>query len=338
MAKKKVRKKSKVKAKTKKKAKRISAKKKSPKKAASSPLTPYVKEALDKGYNKADVKKALLAKGWDGRDIDLAFKLLNKKVLEKKPKKVGGKKAKKEKKEEKKKKVKLGRVHSGVQGFDKLISGGFEENSVNLLVGNSGSGKTIFAVQFLIEAMNKGECCLYITFEEKKDEFYSNMMKFGWDLDKYEKEGKFVFLEYSPEKIKSMLEEGGGTVESIIIKNKITRLVIDSVSSFALLFSDELAKREAALQLFDIIRNWEATSILTLQEDPAFREGGSSTSMEFEADSIIFLYFVRVKNSRRRLIEILKMRGTRHSTELHTFEISKVGVHIGGRINVPNLK
>ena len=223
------------------------------------------------------------------------------------------------------------RVSSGIPGFDSMIEGGFENNSINLIVGGSGSSKTIFAMQFLIEGIKKGDKVLYITFEEKRDVLYRNMKEFGWDLETLEKEGKFVFLEYSPEKVKVMLEEGGGNIESIILKNKIARLVIDSVSSFALMFEEELERREAALSLFDVIRKWNCTSILTLQEEPGLRNGGT-TSLEFEADSIILLYFSRIQDKRERFIEVLKMRGTKHSTEIHEFEISHKGVEVKNRI------
>lgn len=224
------------------------------------------------------------------------------------------------------------RVATGIPGLDYLIEGGFEKDSVNLLVGGSGSGKSIFSVQFLVEGIKKGEKCLYITFEEKKTEFYSNMLEFGWDLAQLEKEGKFIFLEYTPEKVKVMLEEGGGSVESIVIKNKIKRIVIDSITSFALLFEQELEKREAALFLFDMIRKWNCTSLLTLQENPSEREDGSVSSMEFESDSIILLYFARKGSKRERFVEVLKMRGTKHSTEIHPFEITKQGIMVSRNI------
>lgn len=232
-------------------------------------------------------------------------------------------------------KLKLGdnheRINSGIPGFDSMIEGGFRKNSVNVVVGGSGSGKTIFAMQFLMAGIEKNENVLYITFEEKKEEFYENMLEFGWDLEKFEKAGTFTFLEYNPEKVRTMLEEGGGAVESIVIKKKIQRIVIDSVTSFALLFKEELERREASLALFDIIRKWNCTSLLTLQEEPVDREDGASTSMEFEADSIVLLYFVRHDNKRQRFIEVLKMRGTKHSTEIYPFDISKPGVSVSSK-------
>ncbi len=228
--------------------------------------------------------------------------------------------------------TKVKRISTGIPGLDNLTKGGFEEFSVNMVVGDSGSGKTIFSMQYLMEGLKRGEKCIYITFEEKKDEFYRNMKEFGWDLASYEKKGKLFFLEYSPEKVKMMIEEGGGEIESTVIRHKVTRLVIDSVTSFALLFEGELEKREAALSLFDIVRRWQCTSLVTLQEPPFERENGESTSLEFEADSIILLYFIRLKNERKRLIEVLKMRGTNHSTKIYFFDITSKAMRVTPRI------
>ena len=223
------------------------------------------------------------------------------------------------------------RVSTGIIGLDRFVEGGFDKHSVNLVVGGSGSGKTIFSAQFLMEGLEKGERAMYITFEEKKEEFYDNMKRFNWDLEGYEKRGKFFFLEYSPEKVQSMLEEGGGAIESIVLKYNITRIVIDSITSFALLFEEELKRREAALNLFGIIRNWKCTSLLTLEDESPEKAGGVATSIEFEADSIIVLYFLRRRDKRERYVEVLKMRGTKHSMEIHGFDITNKGIVVGNK-------
>ena len=122
------------------------------------------------------------------------------------------------KKETSKQKKKLCRIPTGIPGLDSLIDSGFVEGSSNLIVGNAGSGKTIFAIQFIVEGIKRGEPGIYVTFEERKEKMYENMKSFGWDLQKYEDEGKFVFLEYTPEQVKKILVEGGGQIESIIEK------------------------------------------------------------------------------------------------------------------------
>ena len=238
------------------------------------------------------------------------------------------------------KKLKLAkkvRVPTGIPKFDELIEGGFEKYSTNLIVGGSGSGKSIFATQFIMEGMKKGEKCLYVTFEEKKNQFYDNMLRFGWDLEKYEKKELFTFLEYSPIKVKTMLEEGGGTIESLVITNKITRIVIDSITSFALLFKDELERREAALSLFNMIRKWSCTSLLTSEEDPLGNEK-TSKSLEFESDAIIILYYLMEKRQRKRYLEILKMRGTKHSKQIYGFSIGKGGITLESGESFPVIK
>jgi circadian clock protein KaiC len=219
------------------------------------------------------------------------------------------------------------RIATGVAGLDSLIQGGFENRSTNLLIGSSGTGKSIFAMQFLKEGMDHGEKCLYVTFEERKEEVYANMLEFDWDLEAYEKKGLFLFLEYAPEKIRVMLEEGGGAIESLVVKNKITRIVIDSITSFELLFEKQLEKREAALSLFKMISAWGCTTLLTYEGDP-LKESTEHKALEFQSDSIILLYYLRSRSKRERYIEILKMRGTKHAENVYKFSIENKGIEV----------
>ena len=218
------------------------------------------------------------------------------------------------------------RVSTGISNFDSLIEKGFEKNSTNLIIGASGSGKSIFATQFIIEGLKKGEKCLYVTFEEKRGEFFNNMKRFGWDLESYEKKGLLVFLEYMPEKVKLMLEEGGGAIENVITKNKISRMVIDSITSFEIMFDNELEKREAALELFNMLSSWNCTALLTYEKDPIKEAISGAKALEFECDSIINLYYLLNKGERETYLEIMKMRGTKHSRRIYKLKISDKGI------------
>jgi len=223
---------------------------------------------------------------------------------------------------------KIERVSTGIKDIDRITEGGYEKNSTNLIVGNDGSGKTIFGVQFLVDGILKGERSMYITFEERKKDFYSNMRAIGFDLEKYEKEDNFFFIEYTPEKVKSMLEEGGGVIESLIVSKKIKRVVIDSMTSFGLLFENNLEKRESLLSLFGMLKKWECTTLLTYEGDIEEHKKGPDI-LELESDSIIVIYFPRGESERERYMEILKMRGTKHSSQLFSFTIGKGGIRLG---------
>jgi|APSaa5957512622_1039677.scaffolds.fasta_scaffold00896_9 circadian clock protein KaiC len=221
-----------------------------------------------------------------------------------------------------KRKSKMKRVTSGIKNLDRIVEGGFEKNSTNLVVGGSGNGKSIFALQFLIEGVKKGEKVLYIAFEEKKSEFYANMLELGWDLDKLEKSGKFFFLSYTPEKVKTMLEEGGGDIETIVLTENIERIVMDSITTFVALFDRDVEMRQKALGLFSLLRSWTCTTILIYERDPLIDKKQSSRVLEFEADSLILLYFTRIKRKRERFLEVYKMRGTNHSTDVFSYKIN----------------
>lgn len=221
---------------------------------------------------------------------------------------------------------KRNRIKTGIINLDPLVGGGLKQNSIALVMGGAGSGKTIFALQFLLEGLRQGETCLYITFEEKKEKLYDDMRTFGWELGSYEDKNKFFYLEYNPEQVKSLIEEGGGSVDQIIAKYKITRVAMDSVTSFSLLYQDELAKKEAGLALFELINKWGCTAVLTAQATD--HEKNLHSTLEFEADSIIILYNFKKNGKRERALEVLKMRGTNHTDKTLHLEITKQGLKV----------
>jgi len=226
--------------------------------------------------------------------------------------------------------VKISRVKSGVPHFDSLVEGGFKEKSMNLVVGRPGSGKTIFAIMFLLEGLKNGEASIYITFEEKKEKLYEDMRSFGWDLAKYEEKGLFAYMEYAPEQVKNMLVEGGGSIDNLVSKIKAKRIVIDSATSFSLLYKDDLAKKEGALALFEMIDRWGCTAVLTSQ-DTSFYDTAVSSTLQFEVDSIIILYHAKKEGIRIRGLEVLKMRGTKIPNATYSINIDKKGISVTNR-------
>lgn len=221
---------------------------------------------------------------------------------------------------------KLAKIKTGIEGFDVMINGGFEESSVNLVAGSAGAGKTLFAAQFLLNGILKyGEAGIYVTFEEKKDKFYKDMESIGFDMKKIDATGKFLFLEYTPEQVRNVLIEGGGIIDSMIEKLQAKRLVIDSVTSFSLLYDDELSKKEAALSLFDLMNKWGCTALLTSQNE-SDDDLKIKVSLEFEVDSVILLYHTIQKGERVRALEVLKMRRTKHSEKIVQVEITSNGI------------
>jgi circadian clock protein KaiC len=222
------------------------------------------------------------------------------------------------------------RIHSGIIGFDNIISGGFKVGSNILIMGGPGTGKTIFSIQFLLKDIDKYNSVIYFSFEEKKKELYEDMKQFGWDLDAYEQQKKFYYINYSPTQLEHLLREGGGTLDQFMQKIKPSRVVIDSITSFTLLGGDDISKRDNVLALLDLIRKWNCTTILTSQHTlKRNMEHDSINFIEYEVGGIILLYFVRkgmLGEGRERRMEVLKMRGTAHDKGSVVFTIKDNGI------------
>ncbi|MBW2984330.1 AAA family ATPase [Candidatus Woesearchaeota archaeon] len=225
-------------------------------------------------------------------------------------------------------KLKIEREATGIPGLDEVIEGGLKRNSVTLVGGCAGSGKSILAMQFIVNGILKyNEPGVYVTFEEDKEEVYEDMLRLGWDLAELEKQGKFAFLRYTPEQVGKVLKTGGGIIRDIIDKIKAKRIVVDSISAFTLLHRNELEKREACLDLFHILRKWACTT-LVIGQYYAAEERHESTAVEFEVDGIIWLYNIKKEDIRVRAIEVFKMRGTKHAAKIFPFEITNEGIAI----------
>jgi len=219
------------------------------------------------------------------------------------------------------------RVATGIPGFDIVSEGGLERDSTNLVVGNAGSGKTIFGMQYLVKGIKFGENGVYLTFEENRKRLYAHMKKFNWDLEDLEKKGKFAVIEFIPEQVEQFILEGGGMIESTITKINAKRVVIDSLTAFSLLYSNDLERKKACLTLFKMLQNWGCTSILIAESESNANKLVTSL-MEFETDSVIHLYNARNEDHRERSLEILKMRGTHHSSSTFPMKITPKGMTI----------
>ena len=223
------------------------------------------------------------------------------------------------------------RVPIGIEGMDVLIEGGLRKNSAVLVEGGAGCGKSIFCCQFIVNGITKfNENGVYISFEEEKHDFFENMKRFGWDLEKLEAEGKFAYLRYTPEQVEKVLSGGGGLVRDVVEKINAKRIVIDSMTAFTILHDDDLARREATLDLFKTIKKWGCTTLVVGQ--PEFSEYDIDKHpfnvLEFECDGVIRLYNAREHNIRSRTVEVFKMRGTKHASKTFTLEITDKGIVI----------
>src|ERR671915_2557734 len=101
------------------------------------------------------------------------------------------------------------KLPTGITSFDVIAKGGLPRNRTTLLSGTAGSGKTVFAVQFLAAGIrDSDEHGVFVTFEESATDIRKNMRSFGWDLEAWEQSGHFAFVDASPDPGVEMIETG----------------------------------------------------------------------------------------------------------------------------------
>jgi circadian clock protein KaiC len=202
------------------------------------------------------------------------------------------------------------RVPTGIAELDQVMGGGFPLNSLILLSGNAGSGKTILSAQFLYNGATKfGEKGLYVSFAENKNDYCRNMLLLGMDMKNLEQKGLFKFMEMTTMKGEAALTIITEQIMKTIMELKMKRIVIDSLS--ALLQTMNVGQVRVFLHnvLNKLVKNIGATTIL-IGEIPY---GESKTGFgveEFIADGVILLTHMDKIDSSNRRITIAKMRGT----------------------------
>jgi KaiC/GvpD/RAD55 family RecA-like ATPase len=232
------------------------------------------------------------------------------------------------------------RTPTGVTGLDEILEGGFPINSTILVTGGPGAGKTIMAVQFLLEGVKNGEPGVFISMDERPDDLRKEALKFGWDLTKYEKRGDLVIVDVSyprsglPSKEKyqiSMpftLDNIVRTVYEIISEIGGKRVVIDSLPAFGIHFEDEAEVRIAIHRLNNLLLSSGCVSIITSEIIPG-HDGISRFGVEeFIARGIILTEIYREGKEYKRAITIMKMRETAYDLKRFAFKIGKNGVEV----------
>lgn len=232
------------------------------------------------------------------------------------------------------------RVTTGVINLDNKIEGGFVKGTMNLITGKTGTGKTAFCSNFILEGARKGEPGVYVTTEEREEDILEDINSmFGWDFDSLSEQDKVRVLSIKPvfpsqnmdnisrivrSYISDLLDQVNDAIEEIGAE----RVVIDSVSLVQMFIQDEYMSRVALSSLMNNLREAGVTAVL-VGSIPETSEGLSKEGIiEYLVDTVILLEFVPVAEDYNRTLKIRKMRRTDHETDIFPFEVTADGLEL----------
>ncbi len=209
---------------------------------------------------------------------------------------------------------------TGIPYLDEILGGGFLRGKTYLIAGETGSGKTIFSLQFLIYGALHGEPGVYIAIDEPTDQLIKGIKQFGWDVAPLIKARKLLFLDMRTHFSKIYLRDERKKIEpkyviESIIKNakevRARRLVIDPIAPLIYGGSkdDVLYAREFLREMvFAIEKTGRLTTIMTSEIPTGSRQLSRFGVEEFLASGIIVLGLEEIGGRIERVMFIRKAR------------------------------
>ena len=228
----------------------------------------------------------------------------------------------------------LAKTATHIPGFDWISRGGLPTGTSTLLAGPPGSGKTIFALHYLAEGVRSGNrSAIFVTFEESPDRLRGYMRAFGWEIDAWEADRRFRFVDLSPDPSEppptfvGEFDFGGlvARIESVRQQTNANLIVIDSLAALHKTFDNLTLVRFELFRLIEALRRMGMTALITDEDSspsPGHDEHALHGVEDFVVDNLMQLRNRLNQEKRRRTIEVLKYRGTDHHKGEYPFTIS----------------
>lgn len=236
-------------------------------------------------------------------------------------------------------------VSTGINGLDKVLGGGYPDDTLTLITGGPGTGKSIMGMQYLYNGLKKGDKGLYISFEEDKNIILKQAKGFGWDFEKFEKKGnlKIITFDMSKTHVVHVVEE----ITKVVKDFRPKRLVLDSVSVLSLFaevaagvelaqalsldleqlkLSEDVLTIGAVMGLLSRIKSYDNTSLIIAEIPEGKKVLSRDSYTEFICDGVIKLE--KNEKTGKREMTVVKMRTSNHRLTPFAFKIGKNGISI----------
>ncbi|MDB5841496.1 MAG: protein kinase, partial [Herminiimonas sp.] len=220
------------------------------------------------------------------------------------------------------------RISLGFPQLDAMLNGGLPSGHSVLVVGPTGAGKTVLSTAFLAEGAARGETGVIARFEKGTSRLRNAL------LARLVQSGQVAVVENRSMdlSVEQLLDDLINTVQ----RTQATRVVIDSLSELGLYFAPEFKQdfRESVFRILSALAKTGASVVVTLGLEDRFTDMRFSHSdISFLTDAVIVMRYVEVEAQLKKLISVVKVRGSAHSHDLRQYEITEKGLELGNRMS-----
>ena len=232
------------------------------------------------------------------------------------------------------------KVKTGIPGLDSIVSGGLKQGRSVVVSGPPGSGKTTMGLQFLYAgAKDFDEPGVYLSLAQNIDEIKSDSKSHGWDFDDLISKDKILMIDARPFKLTDdsirkddslyrgeqiPFEHLTKLILSSIKRVEAKRIVIDSITILEMQYSDEFNTRQGLQGLVQALESCGVSALLlseTVNETQIPPEW-------FVSSGVIQLRHTRNQETMERSIQVTKLRGIKHSEQIHPIELDENGLTV----------
>jgi circadian clock protein KaiC len=219
------------------------------------------------------------------------------------------------------------RLSIGIPDLDKMLDGGILEGDSLLVAGPSGTGKSAIATQFIAEGLKNGEPGIMAIFEERPQGYTQRAGAFGLKLKAAQRKGLLETLYLRP--LDLSVDETMHDILDAIKRVGATRLVIDSLVGFEMALAPSFRAdfRESLYRMIGALTGSGVTILSTVEVEDTFTGFPfSNYAISFLTDDIIRLRYVEIDGQLRKVVMVVKMRGSNHSKDIREYVITDKGV------------
>ena len=219
------------------------------------------------------------------------------------------------------------RISSGIGEIDELLGGGIERGSSTLVLGPAGTGKSTFVMQYLVEAVRRGERAAAFLFDEELGLLFARMKNMGIDLEALRDSGglhieQLDAAELSPgefaHRVRARIDSAGAKT-----------VVIDSINGYQASMPDEHSLILHMHELLQYLNRQGANTFLTVAQHGLVGDMKSPVDVTYLADTVILLRYFEATGKVRRAVSVIKKRTGSHEDTIREYRISGKGLTLG---------
>jgi len=211
--------------------------------------------------------------------------------------------------------------------FNLLLGGGLERGASTLILGPSGTGKSLITLSFIKSAVKRGEKAAMFVFDEELGLLFERAKGLGIDLQQMADAGNLVIEQIDAAELTP--GEFSERVRNCVESHNVQTVVIDSLNGYQAAMPEEQALVLHMHELLQYLNRQGVATFLTVAQHGLVGDMKAPVDVTYLADTVILLRYFEALGRVRRAISVVKKRTGSHEDSIREYMIGSNGITLG---------